>query len=146
MPAAHPSPTPVFTRLGCLGLVLGLALVAPGRAFAAEPKVAESFALEIVGLPLEHQGPQVIDLNFRMTYVEGIAQKDIPDFEVIHREIKEFLTTYPNEKDYIEVVNKKLCLDVLKRYPVLGAVSVDIRIYPTMTVPYVQTSHCTASR
>ncbi len=142
-PQSHSSPLNFLRFL----LVAGaLAAMSPAALTAAEPKVVEALSLEIIGLPFDHQGPQVIDVLYRMTYAEGIAQKDIPDFEVIQREIKAYLATYPNKQDYLEVVNKNLCLEILKRYPVLGAVAVDIRVYPTMTVPYAQTSHCTASR
>ncbi|HRE83592.1 MAG TPA: hypothetical protein PLN52_21280 [Opitutaceae bacterium] len=115
-------------------------------ATAAEPRVTESFSLEIRGLPLDHQGPQVVDVFLKLTYVEGIAPADYPDFEVIEREVKVFLAKYPNEKDYIEIVNKKLCLDLLKRYPVVTVVAIDVKTYPTMTVPYAHVSHVIASR
>jgi hypothetical protein len=128
-------------------LIAGLLAAAlPAGLAAAEPKVVEALSFEILGLPFDHQGPQVIDVLPRFTYADGIAQQEIPDFEVIRKEIKEFLATYPNKKDYLEIVNRKLCLDLLRRYPMLSVVAVDIRVYPTMTVPYVQTSHCSASR
>ena len=115
-------------------------------ATAAEPRVTESFSLEILKLPLDHQGPQVVDVFLKLTYVEGIAPADYPDFEGIEREIKVFLAKYPNEKDYIEIVNKKLCLDLLKRYPVVTVVAIDVKTYPTMTVHYAHVSHVSASR
>lgn len=129
-----------------VGVLAVLALAPCLELAAAGPKVTESFSMEIIGLPLDHQGPQVTDLLIHLTYVADIAQQDIPDFEVILKEIKAFLAAYPNEKDYIEVVNRKLCLDVLGRYAAFSAVAVDIRLYPTMTIPYAQTSHCVAAR
>ena len=142
------SPRYSFVRFPFRALLVAgaLAAVLPSALAAAEPKVVEGLSLEILALPFDHQGPQVVDVLPRFTYAEGIAQPEIPDFEVIQKEIKEFLATYPNKKDYLEIVNRKLCLDLLKRYPTLSVVAVDIRVYPTMTVPYVQTSHCQASR
>jgi len=115
-------------------------------ATAAEPKVTESFSLEILRLPLDHQGPQVVDVFLKLTYVEGISSGDYPDFEAVEREVKTFLAKYPNEKDHIEIVNKKLCIDLLKRYPKVTVVAIHVKTYPTMTVPYAHVSHVSAAR
>lgn len=61
-------------------------------------------------------------------------------------EILTFLKDYPNETDYIEVVNRKLCLALLARHAPVTSVSIDLRTHPTMTITYDHTSHCVATR
>ena len=61
-------------------------------------------------------------------------------------EILTFLKNYPNETDYIEVVNRKFCLDLLSRHAPMTSVSIGLRTYSTMTIAYDHTSHCVATR
>ena len=119
---------------------------APLSAATTPPRVAEAFSLELRRVPLDHQGPQVIDLTLKLTYVSGIGDKEYPDFEALKTEILTFLKDYPNETDYIEVVNRKLCLALLARHAPVTSVSIDLRTYPTMTITYDHTSHCVATR
>jgi cytochrome c2 len=112
----------------------------------AGPKVAEGFSFSLERVPFDHQGPQLVDLAVRLSYIDGITQKDYPDFEAIHREILAFLAAYPKNTDYIETVNRKLCLELLGRYPVVTTVAIDMRTHPTMTVSYFHTAHAAASR
>ena len=135
----------------CSSRALALVLVvlcsfAPLSAATPPPRVAEAFSLELRRVPLDHQGPQVIDLTLKLTYVSGIGDKEYPDFEALKTEILTFLKDYPNETDYIEVVNRKLCLALLARHAPVTSVSIDLRTYPTMTITYDHTSHCVATR
>jgi cytochrome c2 len=124
----------------------GAAAAAAAPAGKAEPKVAEGFSMELLRIPFDHQGPQLLDLAVKLSYFAGITQQDYPDFEVIHREILAFLAAYPKNTDYVETVNRKLCLDLLQRHPAITTVAIDMRSHPTMTIPYFHTAHAAASR
>jgi hypothetical protein len=128
-----------------LALVL-LGSFAPLSAATPPPQVAESFSLELRRVPFNHQGPQLIDLTLKLSYVAGIGDKEYPDFEAVRTEVLAFLKDYPNETDYTEVVNRKLCLALLARHKPVASVSVDLHTHPTMTIPYDQISHCVATR
>ncbi|MFO1446830.1 MAG: hypothetical protein U1F61_01535 [Opitutaceae bacterium] len=124
----------------------GIALLPFWLAAKGAPQVTEALSFELNKLPVDHQGPQVIDLRVKLTYVVGIEAKQYPDFESVYREIAATIKAYPNETDYWEVFNKAICHDVLGRYPVVAAVETELRVHPTFSIPYSHASHCTVAR
>ena len=106
----------------------------------------EALSFEIKAFPVDHQGPQVIDVIADLVYVEGIGDKEYPDFEIIRAELIEWMTAYPNESDYWEVFNRVLCLRLLDTYPMVAKVSIVIEVYPTFGIQYAHTSRCVVSR
>lgn len=54
----------------------------------------------------------------------GIAQAEYPDFVPIYTSIDSFLTNYPNETDFWEILNKNPIQKVLDENPVLADVAI----------------------
>jgi hypothetical protein len=71
---------------------------------------------------------------------------DYPDFRLIAKDIEMFLTNYPNETDYWEIVNKKITALILKKYSTLVSVTSQIEVSPTPTIPYLRSSITTRRR
>ncbi len=134
------SPYP-FAKI-VLYLVGGLLLNSAAGAKVEE----EALSFEIKAFPVDHQGPQVIDVIADLVYVEGIGDKDYSDFEIIRAELIEWMTAYPNESDYWEVFNRVLCRRLLETYPMVARVSMVIEVYPTFGIQYAHTSRCVVAR
>ena len=96
--------------------------------------------------PVEHQGPQVVDLVARLDYQLDIGPKDYPDFEEVYRKLSEWIKTYPNETDYWEPFNRALAEKILEAYPKIGAVTLELKIHPTYGIQYSHTSLVTVKR
>jgi hypothetical protein len=128
-------------------LTLGFVVTTLFSSFAlAGPKVKEELSFEIKKLSIIEQGPQVVDMKVRVRYIKGIQKKDYPDFEIVYKDLVAMMKNYPDKTDYLEIFNKNLSLELLKKYPGYGAVTLDLTFNPTEKVPYSQTSHCTAER
>ncbi|MEA5496131.1 hypothetical protein VB834_05230 [Limnoraphis robusta Tam1] len=79
-------------------------------------KLEEGWSFGFEGYEIEHQGQSVIDLRVSYDYLEGIGVDDpfeYPDFTQIYNFIDNFLTTYPNETDFWEILNKSLVTELL---------------------------------
>ncbi|MEO0491383.1 MAG: PEP-CTERM sorting domain-containing protein [Cyanobacteria bacterium J06659_2] len=102
-----------------------------------------SFALE--DYAIEHQGQSTVDLTVSYDYVNGIGEDDpfeYPEFLQISNFIETFLTDYPNETDFWEILNKNLVTDLLSEpiptvfgfdyqlAEVLDQLTVDIDVQP----------------
>lgn len=124
-----------------------LAAEADSPAAAPAPGVTQDalvFAIE--KLPLEHQGPQVVDLHVRLDYAPDIGPKDYPDFEEVHRKLLDWMHAYPNETDYWEPFNRALGLKVLAAYPTVAAVTLELKVHPTFAIQYAHSSLVTVRR
>ena len=75
-----------------------------------------------------------------------MAVSDYPDFRLIANDIETFLTNYPNETDYWEIVNQKITLLILKKYSPIESVTSQIEVSPTTTVPYLRSSIVSRTR
>ncbi|MEM8810398.1 MAG: hypothetical protein AAGF01_30665 [Cyanobacteria bacterium P01_G01_bin.38] len=76
----------------------------------------ESWVFAFEDYDIEHQGQSVIDLMVGYDYVDGIGEDDpfeYPEFLQIFNFIETFLTQYPNETDFWEILNKNLVTDLL---------------------------------
>jgi hypothetical protein len=49
---------------------------------------------------------------------------------LIAREIETLLTNYPNEEDYWEILNKKITLMVLEKYPAIAKITSQMQVSP----------------
>jgi hypothetical protein len=144
-----PAPLPAMTRLPPLRVLLLIVLLLAGAGFparAAEPVAQESIHFAIENLPLQQQGPQVVTVGVTLGYAAGIGPKDYPDFEEVYRKLVAWMRDYPAKNDYWEVFNKQLGRDVLKEYPMLGSVTLELTVHPTFGVPYPQTIRTTLTR
>jgi hypothetical protein len=107
----------------------------------------EEFTFLIKDFRMDHQG-QNNNLNISVSYryVANISKPDYPDFRWLAKDIETLLTSYPNEDDYWEIVNKQITALLLKKYPGIAAVTCEIRVDPTSVVPYTRSSRVTRER
>ena len=76
----------------------------------------ESWSFGFEDYAIEHQGQSQIDLTVSYDYVKGIGEEDpfeYPEFLQVYNHIDDFLTSYPNETDFWEILNKNLVTDLL---------------------------------
>jgi hypothetical protein len=109
--------------------------------------LTEEFTFLIEDFKMNHQS-EVNNLNIKVhvRYENGIAESEYPDFRAIVKDIKDFLNNYPNKTDYWEILNKKLTLMVLKKYPMLESVTGEIQVSPSQKVAYSRSSIVARSR
>ncbi len=112
---------------------------------ASEYKSLESFTEEfsflIQDFKMNHQSDiNNLNIKVRYCYETGISDSKYPDFRLIVKDIQDFLENYPDEVGYWEIVNKKSTLMVLKKYPVLSNVTIEMQVSPSSLVPYLRSS------
>lgn len=101
----------------------------------------EEFSFLIQDFKMNHQSEEnTLNIKVRFCYEIGISDGNYPDFRAILNDIQELLNNYPNEMDYWEIVNKKLTLMVLRKYPVLSSVTSEIQVSPSRLTPYIRSS------
>jgi hypothetical protein len=110
-------------------------------------QLIEEFSFLIKDFKVDHQ-TEMNNLNISISfrYVPTITNPEYPDFRPIAKYVETFLTNYPNEKDYWEIVNKELTAQVLKKYPVLLSITSEITADPTPLDPYVRATRVTRTR
>ena len=108
--------------------------------------LVEEFSFVIKEIKVTHQGGNTLRINVRYRYKANISVTDYPDFRLIAKDIETFLTDYPNDSDYWEIVNDKITLLVLHKYSALASVTSEIEVSPTTTVPYSRSSIATRTR
>ena len=103
--------------------------------------LTEEFSFLIQDFKMNHQS-EVNNLNIkvRYRYENGIIESKYPDFRAVLKDIEDFLNNYPNKVDYWEIVNKKLTLMVLKKYPAIESITSEIQVSPSQKVPYSRSS------
>ena len=103
--------------------------------------LTEEFSFLIQDFKMNHQS-QMNNLNIKVRYCYeiGISDNEYPDFRLIVKAIQDSLENYPDEVGYWEIVNKKLTLMVLKNYPVLSNVTIEIQVSPSRLAPYLRSS------
>jgi hypothetical protein len=117
-----------------------------GRAVGTE-RLVEEFSFVLSDFAMTHQGEDKrLNLTLRYRYVPAIQDTAYPDYQWLMRDLREFLTGYPNETDYWEIVNKKLTGMLLERYPSLASVTSTIQVSPTASLPHVRASTVTRTR
>ena len=107
----------------------------------------EEFSFLIKDFKINHQS-EINNLNItvRYRYVNNISNAQYPDFTSIAKDIEEFLSHYPNEKDYWEILNKKLTLMVLEKYSSIVKVTSEMQVSPSSLDPYLRSSITTRNR
>lgn len=101
----------------------------------------EEFSFLIEDFKMNHQSDiNNLTIKARYCYETGISDSKYPDFRLIVKDIKDFLENYPDEVGYWEIVNKKLTLMILKKYPVLSNITIEIQVPPSSLVPYLRSS------
>ncbi len=107
----------------------------------------EEFSFLIEDFKMNHRS-EVNNLNIkvRYRYENGIAESEYPDFRVIVKDITDFINNYPNKVDYWEILNKKLTMTVLKKYPMLESITSEIQVSPSQKVAYLRSGIVTRSQ
>ena len=108
--------------------------------------LVEEFSFLIKDFKVDHQGENNLNISVRYRYKAKMSVPDYPDFRLIAKDIETFLTNYPNETDYWEIVNKKITELILKKYSTLVSVTSQIEVSPSATVPYLRSSIATRTR
>lgn len=93
-----------------------------------------------------HSEVNNLNIKIRVRYENGISESKYPDFRAIAEDIEDFLDNYPNKVDYWEILNKKLTLLVLKKYPMIESITSEIQISPSEKVSYLRSSIVTRSQ
>lgn len=107
----------------------------------------EEFTFWITDWKMEHQSEvNHLNIHVRYRYIAGIVYPAYPDFRLILKDIEDFLTSYPNELDYWEIVNKRTGQMALKKYPVISTITIEIRVSPSQLDPYLRASIVTCKR
>jgi hypothetical protein len=132
-------------------VILALLTAAPA-AYSQTPTrtagpLVEEFSFRLKDFRMDHQG-QANNLNISVSYryAANITKADYPDFRWLAKDVETFLTNYPNEDDYWEIVNKQITALLLKKYSGVAAVTCEIKVDPTSVVPYTRSSRVTRER
>ncbi|MBI1765343.1 MAG: hypothetical protein HYR56_28340 [Acidobacteria bacterium] len=133
------------------GLLLG-ALNAPPPANAqqrhAQPRrtaaLREEFSFTLKDFKMEHQAEtNSLNIHIRYIYKTGLAENEYPNFIPLAKDVEQFLTAYPNENTYWEIVNKELTKLVLDKYNALSSITCEIEVAPSRRHPYTRASRVT---
>jgi hypothetical protein len=109
--------------------------------------MVEEFSFLIKDFKIEHQGEiNNLSITIQYRYRVNISDSEYPDFRPIAKDIELFLTSYPDEKDYWEILNKKITLLVLDKYPPITKVTCQVQVSPSPLVPYLRSSIVTRER
>jgi hypothetical protein len=96
---------------------------------------------------IEHQGEiNILNIKVNYSYVRGIAGSQYPDFIPIRMDVDKFLTEYPNEMTFWEILNKELTSILIEKYPALGSVTCEIQVTPSSKYPFTRGSVVTRNR
>jgi hypothetical protein len=107
----------------------------------------EEFLFKLKDFKVEHQAElNSLQIQVRYTYQAGIKTAEYPDFIPMAKDVEVFLTNYPNESTYWEIVNKELTQMVLDKYPVLSSITCEIEVAPSQRHPYTRASIVTRQR
>lgn len=107
----------------------------------------EEFAFWIKDFKLNHQKEDnTLNISISYRYVANIANADYPDFRLLAKDIETFLSNYPNEGDYWEIVNKGLTALLMKKYPTILSLTSEIKADPTQMDPYLRSTRVTRER
>lgn len=103
-------------------------------------KLGEAWEFKIPNYSIAHQGLNNLNIDVKYQYKPGITQDEYPDFVPIYTSIDNFLTNYPNETDFWEILNKSLTQQVLAQNPALDSLQINLEVLPTNRLPYNRAS------
>src|SRR4028118_1470938 len=75
---------------------------------------------------INHQGVNKINIDIGYQYKPEITPNEYPDFRQVYNSVDNFLTKYPNETDFWEIVNKNLTQNILNENPTWAAIDINI--------------------
>jgi len=103
-------------------------------------KLGEAWNFKIPNYSIAHQGLNNLNIDLKYQYKPGITPDEYPDYVAISTSIDNFLTNYPNETDFWEMVNKSLTQQVLAQNPALDSLEIGLEVLPTNRLPYNRAS------
>ncbi len=109
--------------------------------------LTEEFYFLMNDYKMEHQTEvNTLNIRVRYRYTRNIAATQYPDFIPIRLDVDKFLTGYPNEMTFWEIVNKELTTMLLEKYPALSEVTCEIQITPSPKYQFTRGSLVSQSR
>ena len=109
--------------------------------------LTEEFSFLIKDFKIDHQGEKNnLNITISYRYRAHLPTSEYPDFTVIAKDIETLLTNYPNEEDYWEIVNKKITLMVINKYPVIARITSQLQVSPSKNDPYLRSTITTRDR
>ncbi len=109
--------------------------------------LVEQFSFLIKDFKIDHQGENNnLNITIWYRYKAHLSNAEYPDFMLIAKDIETLLTNYPNEGDYWEILNKKITLMVLEKYPAIAKITSQLQVSPSPKDPYLRSSIVTRDR
>ncbi len=109
--------------------------------------LVEQFSFLIKDFKIDHNGENNnLNITIWYRYKEHLSNAEYPDFILIAKNIETLLTNYPNEGDYWEILNKKITLMVLEKYPAIAKITSQLQVSPSPKDPYLRSSIVTRDR
>lgn len=97
-----------------------------------------------------YHGKTVNTLNIAIRYTlkdeaadTDISNPDPSNFTSLLNQVTEFLTHYPNEDDYWEVINRNLTEATLRKNPSLSSLTIKLEVLPGANFPYTRATTVT---
>ena len=117
------------------------------KKLVGDASLSEEFSFWIKDFKVEHQSlTNNVNISVSFRYVPNIKNSEYPDFRWLTKDVESFLTSYPNEEDYWEIVNKQLTKQLMDKYPVLRSITIELKLDPSSPSPYVRSSRVTRQR
>lgn len=122
------------------------------HAHAATRVTAESLEMSIDRIAVHNGAGNLIDLQVRIEYREGMQQQDYPDFIVLRSDLQNWIASYnwepiPGEPPvYWETMMKDLSTRVLQSYPTIRNCTLSINVYPKSNYNFLFEIFSTAKR
>ena len=109
--------------------------------------LVEQFSFLIKDFKIDHQGENNnLNITIWYRYKAHLSNAEYPDFMLIAKDIETLLASYPNEEDYWEILNKKITLMVLEKYPAIAKITCQMQVSPSPKDPYLRSSIVTRDR
>ncbi|HSE22391.1 MAG TPA: hypothetical protein VLB68_12070 [Pyrinomonadaceae bacterium] len=109
--------------------------------------LTEEFTFLIKDFKIDHQGENNnLNITIRYRYKARIPNSEYPDFTGVANDIETLLANYPNRTDYWEILNKRITMMVLEKYPAIIEVTSEVQVSPSPKNHYIRSSIVTRDR
>lgn len=109
--------------------------------------LTEEFTFLIKDFKIDHQGENNnLNITIRYRYKARISNSEYPDFTVVAKDIETLLGNYPNKTDYWEILNKRITIMVLEKYPAIVEITSEVQVSPSPKNHYIRSSIVTHDR
>jgi len=109
--------------------------------------LTEEFIFLIKDFKIDHQGENNnLNITIRYRYKARISNSEYPDFTVVAKDIETLLGNYPNKTEYWEILNKRITIMVLEKYPAIVEISSEVQVSPSPKNHYIRSSIVTRDR